>query len=87
MNRKRHENGTTVRNDISVWTVSARRGTHNECLQVHPIVTEQEPYVTNNSKTACGTAGSNRGVSMRGDLEDGVWGNSEHRCVRPKCRC
>jgi len=60
------------------------KGTHNECLQVHPIITDQEPYVTGKAETACGAAGSHRDVSMGVDLEDGVRGDCKHRCVRPK---
>jgi len=64
-----------------------QKGTHHEDFQVNPIVTEEKPYVTSHPKTACSAAGSNYIVSMGLDLEDGIWGDCEHSCIRPKCRC
>ena len=59
-------------------------GTHNESLQVNPIITQQEPYITGNSKTTCDATGSHGGVSMGVDLEDRIRSDCKHGCVRPK---
>ena len=63
-----------------------QKGTHNESLQVNPIITEEEPYITGDSKTTCCAAGSNGGVSMGVDLEDRIRGDCKYGCVRPKHR-
>ena len=72
MNHIRHESDTM--NDF----VSGREGrdrecTHNESLQVHPIITDQEPHVTGNPKATCSAAHRNRTVCIGVDLEDGIW--------------
>ena len=61
-----------------------QKGTHNESLQVNPIITEEEPYITSNPKTTYDTAGSNGGVCMGIDLEDRIRGDCKHGSVRPK---
>ena len=89
MSCTRHENGTITSNlmwSTCGWLV-VWEGTHDECLQVHPIITDQEPYITGKAETACGAAGSHRGVSMGVYLEDGVRGDCKHRCVRSKSHC
>jgi hypothetical protein len=63
-----------------------QKGTHNESLQVNPIITQEEPYITGNPETTCSAAGSNGGVSMGVDLEDGIRGDCKHGCVRPNRR-
>jgi hypothetical protein len=49
--------------------------THDESLQVNPIIAEEEPYITGNPETTCGAADSNGGVSMEIDLENGIRGD------------
>ena len=65
-----------------------QKSTHNESLQVNPIITDEEPYVTSHPKTTCSAAGSNRSVSIGVDTEDGIGGDCklEHVYVRPKRR-
>jgi len=63
-----------------------QKGTHHESLQVNPIITEEEPYITSNPKTTCDTAGSNGDVSMGVDIEDRIRGDCNHGSIRPKHR-
>ena len=60
-----------------------QKSTHDESLQINPIITQEEPYITSNSKTTCGAAGSNGAVSMGVDPEDGIRGDCKYGCVRP----
>jgi hypothetical protein len=50
----------------------SRKCTHNESLQVHPIIAEQEPYVAGNPEATSGAASGNSGVCIGVNLEDGV---------------
>jgi hypothetical protein len=60
---------------------SGREGTHHESLQVHPIITDQEPYITGNPKATCGTASGNSAVRVGVDLEDGIRSYGQYRCI------
>jgi len=64
-----------------------QKSTHDESLQVNPIITEEEPYITRNPKATCSAAGSNGVVSMGVDLEDRIRSDRKHGCVRPKRHC
>jgi hypothetical protein len=61
------------------------KGTHNECPQVYPIITEQKPYIAGYSKATCSAANSNRGVSVGVDLEDGIWSYRKHCRIHSRC--
>jgi len=47
-------------------------GTHNECSQVYPAITKQEPDIRGNPKPTCGAADGNRGTSVGINFEDGI---------------
>ena len=55
--------------------------THNEGLQIYPIITEQEPYITGNPKATCSAASGNCGMRVGADLEDGIGSYCQYRCV------
>jgi hypothetical protein len=82
MSRIRHENGTIRPQYELVRGWSQKDTTHNECLQVHPTITEQEPDVTGNPNTTCSVADGHRGASVG---VDGIWSYRKYRCVHAKC--
>jgi len=67
--------------------LGGKTGTHNEGLQVHPIIADQEPHVTDDPKTTCSAASGNNFVSVGVDFEDGVRGYRKHRNVHTGCHC
>jgi hypothetical protein len=56
-------------------------GTYNERPQVHPAITEQEPYITGNPKPTCCAADGDRGTSVGIDFEDRIRRYRKHRSV------
>ena len=75
-------------NYISVCQgVQGRECTHNKSLQVYPIITEQEPKVTGNSKATRGAASGNSGVRIGVDLEDGICSYCHNSCVHTSRCC
>ena len=82
MSRARHYEKLS----ISTWGDRGRECTHNESLQVHPIITEQEPYVTGNPEATCGAASGNGTVCIGVNLEDGTWSYCQYRSVHTS-RC
>ena len=86
MSHIRHGNGTMSHN-ISLGTRLSFEGTHNECPQVHPIITEQKPHIAGYSKATCSAANSNCSVSVGVDLEDRIRSYRKHCYVHPRCYC
>jgi len=67
-----YENGAIKPQYELVRGWSRKGTTHNECPQVNPIITEQEPDITGNPKTTCSAADGHRSRSMGVDLEDRI---------------
>ena len=45
---------------------------HDECLQLHPAITDQKPHNTCDSKATQGAADGDCGTSIGINLEDGI---------------
>ena len=70
-----------MNNFISVRGGWGQECTHNESLQIHPIITDQKPYITGNPKATRSAASGDCGMRVGVDLENRICSYCQYRCV------